>query len=538
MDVALLLLQLVIDTSVSWGRMFAALFLSIIISYAVGIWMATSSVAERLLLPILDIFQTLPILAFFPLALYVFVVLLPPVIGVNSAVVFLIITSMVWNMIFGVYESIKTMPHEFAEVANLYGMTFTQKLRKIYMPGALPRLVDQSILSWSIGLFYLVTSEIFSVGTCATCSEQVTYGIGVELVNLASGPIVYYLMAIAVFIVFVILTRFLFFRPLENYASRYMKGVVPPRRPWRTSYERGVERFLRRYAEYARTAMTRQPFTVVYNRIRNSGKAVNNTRKRLTPEVRTEIDPKIVYGILGLMFVCIVGYLLYANHYLVNYEWMVLYSLAFSFARVWLAFLLIVVISIPLVVYLVFILKQSRRYLLLFQIIASIPATVLLPLIAIEFDSFPYKGEFVAFVIFFLSGLWYVIFGMLSNGSTLPNTIFEVKNIFGVKGVNAWKNIYLKALLPGLITGALTGIAAEWNASIVAEFFSYSGIGGSASTAITSVSMGIGLLLDNALANNNIVLMGVAIINMTAMIVIINTLVWKRLYRNVSRIYR
>src|SRR5208282_2191409 len=94
-------------------------------------------------------------------------------------------------------------------------------------------------------------------------------------------------------------------------------------------------------------------------------------------------------------------------------------------------------------------------------------------------------GEHVAFVIFFLSGIWYVIFGMIAATRTLPSNIFEVQKVFGVRGKLAWTKIYLKALLPGFITGAITGIAAEWNASIVAEYFTASGAGASASTVGT-----------------------------------------------------
>ncbi|MEM3291095.1 MAG: ABC transporter permease subunit, partial [Candidatus Micrarchaeaceae archaeon] len=217
-----LLANLLVDTTFSWVRMFIALFFSILISLGVGIYAALNRKAERVIIPVLDIFQTLPILAFFPFVIYVFVALLPGFIGINVAVIFLIITSMVWNIAFGVYESIKTLPKEFMELAMLYHMGVIEKLRKIFIPAAMPRVIEQSVLSWSIGLFYLVTSEIFSTGRA---TYAVKYGIGVAITNLAlSGNFVGYAIALGVFIAFVILTRFLFFAPLERKVNVYVKG--------------------------------------------------------------------------------------------------------------------------------------------------------------------------------------------------------------------------------------------------------------------------------------------------------------------------
>jgi NitT/TauT family transport system permease protein len=148
----------------------------------------------------------------------------------------------------------------------------------------------------------------------------------------------------------------------------------------------------------------------------------------------------------------------------------------------------------------------------------------------------PMHNEIVAFTIFFLSGLWYVVFSILSQKTYIPQSTFEVKKIFGIKGINAWKRIYLYAILPGLITGAVTGIAAEWNASIVAEYFTTSAIGNGA--VITSVSIGIGKLLDISLDNGNMALMVLGLLNLTVMIIIVNRLLWKRFYAKVERIYK
>ena len=120
-----------------------------------------------------------------------------------------------------------------------------------------------------------------------------------------------------------------------------------------------------------------------------------------------------------------------------------------------------------------------------------------------------------------------MIFSMVGAGKTLQSNVFEVKKIFGVRGINSWKKIYVMALLPGIITGGITAIAAEWNASILAESFGN-----------THVTYGIGRFLDITLSNGNLLLMGIALINLVVMIIIINKVLWKRLYDKAALVYK
>ncbi len=519
MDFIALVLQLVLDTSASWVRMFIALGISVLISIVVGIYAAVSPKAEKIILPVVDILQTIPILAFFPFALFVFVVILPGYIGINAAVIFLIITSMVWNIIFGVYESIKTIPREFLEVSDLYDFDRFERLKKIYIPAAMPRIVEQSILSWSIGLFYLVTSEIFSVGAS---NEQVKYGIGVAFASLAYQGAIPYLIGIAVFVVFVIATRFLFFRPLEEYSTRHIRSQQKVQQGNAPRYERALLGWVSRRISSA-------PMIIKSNRIVKGRKHISRV-----PVVEERRDLKILGYAVVVLLVAGALYTFASNPVLLGYESQVLPALAASFARVWLAFAIMLAISVPLCVYLIFMSKYGRKYMLLFQIAASIPATILLPAIAVTIK----QGELVALVVFILSGIWYLIFSIMASVRTMPQNVFEVSRIFGVKGTNAWKNIYLKAILPGLVTGALTGIAAEWNASIVAEYFTTSGVTGT-TNVVSSVGVGIGKLLDLSLApgGQGIGLMMVALLNLVVMILLVNTFVWKKLYNKVTKVY-
>ncbi len=513
---------LVLDTSASWLRMFVALALSVVISILIGILAARSEKAERVILPIVDIFQTLPILAFFPFVIFVVVGVLPGWMGVDAAVIFLIVTSMLWNMIFGVYEAVKTLPTEYGEVASLYKIGLLKRLSKLYIPAAIPRLVEQSELSWAIGLFYLVTSEIFSTGNS---NYSVTYGIGVALTQLAtSGNYTSYIIGFAVFVVFIVATRYLFFRSIELHVEK--RGIIIKQRH---RLHAGIMHRFRLFRELERIAMPRQR-----RHERKPMQSAKTAAQELHPLKSHKWYKYTIAGVVVVILLYLLG--AFSPTYL-NYEGLAFISLIYSFARIWLVFAVILLVSVPLCVYLIFIAKRNAaQFMSLFQILASIPATIVLPIIALAVVGFPHSGEIVAVLVFFLSGIWYVVFSVMADARSIPEEIFEVKGLFSVKGMNAWKNIYVKSVLPGIITGGITAIAAEWNASIVAEYFTTTGVGNGA--VLSTVGTGIGKLLDTSLASGNLTLMAIALINLTIMIILINTFVWKKLYRRVSEVYK
>lgn len=530
------IVSILVDTSFSWIRMFIALFFSVIISLYVGIKAATSKRAEKIIIPILDIFQTLPILAFFPFVIFVIVAVLPSYIGINAAVIFLIITSMIWNITFGVYESVRTIPQELIEVGRIFNLSTFDRYKKILIPASMPRVVEQSILSWSIGLFYLVTSEIFSTGNA---NYTVKYGIGVALTNLAfSGNFAEYFIGIGIFIGFVIVTRLLFFGYLKK---RFNRHTVQEKRNEEETNKSGLTTALERISPFSKVNLSIIQKNVIGIRNRFVRPVSSQSRKvRKKPVKESQRDwsyyKQLVYAAIVLIVIYVLySYRAYAGMFY-SYEYQILLALGASLVRIWFAFAVIFAISLPVGIYLVFISKRSNFYLLLFQILASIPATILLPLIAISLKNAPYHNELVAFIVFFLSGIWYMVFSIVSNRTTISNSVYEVKGIFGVKGKEAWKDIYLKAILPGMITGAITAIAAEWNASIVAERFTTTAVGNG--TVITSVNVGLGKLLDVSLANGNLALMVLCLINLTIVIVVINKFVWKKLYNKVLTPYR
>ncbi len=507
-----------------------ALAVSMVASLWIGIWAARSDHAGRIILPLVDVFQTLPILAFFPFAIYVIVTYVPSPLGTNAAVIFLIITSMTWNIIFGVYESIKAMPKELFEVSDVYRLSRWQRIRKVYVPAVMPKVVEQANLSWAIGLFYLVTSEIFAVGS----TFYSVNGIGVALTVLAvSGNFTAYMMGLAVFIAFVLATRYVLFAQLEKRFSM-TKQFAAPAHSKRHLTRLGVTHKVRLSREISRLMRESMPTKRVVRKalptkVMQPTAAVQMTAKRRTLKAYQWLMPALAVLLAALYLTGII------NSTVIGYEAEVLVALVSTFARVWLAFIAILVVAVPLSVYIIFFSKRLNAYITVFQVLASIPATMVLPIIVLALSGLAFQAEAVAFIVFFLSGIWYVIFSVIAESKVIDMEIIEVKKVFSVRGMKAWKDVYIRVIIPGLITGAVTAIAAEWNASIIAEYFTSTGIGNG--TVLSQVGAGIGRLLDLSLASGNLTLMVIALINLTVMILLINTFVWKRLYRRMSETY-
>jgi NitT/TauT family transport system permease protein len=540
--------QLVVDLLASWGRMFAALAFSIVFSIAVGVAAATSKRAEKILIPVIDVLQTIPILAFFPVVISVFVVLSPGTIGVNAAVVFLIFTSMAWNITFGVYEAVKSIPDELVEVARINHLSNFQMLKSIYVPAAMPRIAYQSAISWSVGLFYLVTSEIFSTGSR---NFAVTYGIGVEIAHLVlMQNALSYAIAILFFIAAVLLTRWLFLQPLSIYSEKFSfkEEQRASSRSRVLALYSGLGRSLELGAHSVRSGLGR-----LYSLI---GRYV---RRRMTVSVKISFksppakEPEPAKagpfrkGIgAGAVSAAIVTAFLAASVAVVivtdGYAFVpdLLLALSLSFVRVWGMYMVCAAIAIPLGIKVARSTKSYETVFAALQVAASIPATILLPLIVVLLFMVPFGNELTALAIIFVAMIWYVLFSVIAGMRTIPEQFGELLSIYKVGWVQAWREVYIPAILPSFVTGSITAIGGAWNALIVAEYFEVG------STVLTQVGSntdligrsGIGKMLDLATYSGNLAHMFLAVAAMVVMVIVINRLVWQRIYRHVTLKYR
>ena len=528
-----LILKLLVDTAYSWIRMSLALVVSIIFSWAVGIAAARNKTANAIIIPVLDVLQSIPILGFFPVVLVVFVALFPGWVGVNIAVIFLIFTSMSWNIAFAVYEAVLSIPQEYLDLVSLEKLGLWRRITELYIPASWSKVAYNSVVSWSVGLFYLISSEIFSLGTK---NYQVSNGIGVDIANYSSlGLWGTYAVALSVFIFAVILTRFFFLGPFSSWSEKF-KLIEESRAVRKDPIYRLYSWINARAASKVFSVLSR-PMSL---RPRMPAQSVFQTGERQITKPRNARTVKFVKIAVTLVCIAASAFIIIevfetllasgvSFMVLTNKELNVLGGLAYSFLRVWYVYAFSVGIGLPLGIVVAL---HSRLYQIgspILQVVSAIPATALLPPIALFVANLPFSGELTAAIVIFLGTIWYIIFNVIAGIRSIPSEIFEVAKLMKLKGWAYWKNVLIPAALPSFVTGSITGIGAAWNTLVVAEYFSISG------RVITRVSNGIGVLLNVGTNIGDLTLIGLTIFSMTVLLVAMNLLLWRRLYKYTTK---
>jgi len=530
-----------LDVSYSFLRMSAAYALSLGFALAYGYYAATHRTGERVMIPILDILQSVPILGFFPIAIVFFASLTPnswP--GPNLASVFLIFTSMAWNMVFGVYESLKTLPAELKEAAATFRLRGWLLFRRVLYPATINRLVYNTVLSWTAGWFFLVEAEIFT--TNSSSSSSILPGIGSYLYFASlNHETAAFLAGILVLVIVNAALDFAVWRPLSKWAERFRYDTSPSGEVeiGSSSVAGAAPNPFRRAAAYVtrgvRTGVTRISTPLVQLAAITVRPARPDSHRRDYVNV---VAVGVILVVAWLMLIAIVvGVYHVFSHPIVpsvlrSIELLPL-AMGASALRVVAAYALCLAISLPLALYFARRGQSSRVGMPIVEVIASFPATALFPVII--FELIPYISAEGAAVLMLMTGMiWYLFFNVLSGIRGLPPDLEEAARSFGIRGRAFLTRVLLPGIFPALITGSITAFGGGWNTLIVAEYLTGSG-------AHTLSLFGIGQAIDlgYTLPNNEgWPLMVAAILTLVATVVAINELIWKPLYRRAVDKYR
>lgn len=497
----------------SWARMTAALIISIAFSIIVGIAAGSIRLLEKILIPILDILQSIPILSFFPLALYFFVIL-HPVIGPELAAVFLIFTSQVWNITFGVYESMKLLPTELMETSRMLGFGASGRLFRLYIPFAFPRIASNLPASWSNGLYFLVASEIITVGG----TEVKLFGIGSIAGDfIATGRYLELAATLAATALAVILTTLIVFIPLIRLGERYkMEEVVSEvPRVW-------MERATAPLAEKVGRVIPRISFP--------RPKPLGRVAETLKPYLTT-------LGVFsGVAFLVAATYGLAA--YLRGTRFTGFLSgfiklgitqpplmLGASALRVAAAIALTLLWALPLTI----LIHNRRRLeaivLPALQVVASLPSPILAPFFMSVITDLGLPAELAALLIIIFGIQWYIFFSIYGGLKKVPMEEEEVCRLLGIRRLKKLRHLYLPRAMPSLITGCWVAMGGGWNTLVIAERL----VIGGKEWAVEGP--GIGKAISLAITSGDMATLAAATIYMAAFIVVLNRLFWRNLYK-------
>ncbi|MCI4346801.1 MAG: ABC transporter permease subunit [Thermoplasmata archaeon] len=530
-----------LDLGASFLRMLLAYLLSLAFSLAYGYYAATRRSAERVLLPILDILQSVPILGFFPVAIVFFVGLTGPnsIIGPNFASIFLIFTSMSWNMTFGVYESIKTVPQDLREASDSFQLKGTERLRRVLLPATANRLVYNSILSWTAGWYFLVAAEFISVSSSTT----VLPGIGSFLLLAASSGDTAALVAGLLLLVALIAALDVFlWRPLSRWAERFRYDTAPSGAADGMITRRGPPVPLRRAAgavvRYVRTGVSRVGTPLLYlGALVPRPRRLQVSRSKLGSTFRTAALGLILVLVWLLLIALTVAIYHVYSAPIVPAVMAKIYTLPlaflFSFSRVGAAYLLSLAIALPVAIWIASRPRTARVALPVVEIIASVPATALFPLFI--FALLPFIGFQGAAVLMIVTGMmWYLFFNILSGLRGIPPDLEEAARSLALPKKVYYRRVLLPAIFPAFVTGSITAFGGGWNTLVIAEYLHYS-----ASQSLQV--LGVGELINVGLYfphNEGLPLMVSALLTLVIGVVALNELLWKPMYRKAVEKYR
>jgi NitT/TauT family transport system permease protein len=501
-------------------RIALAYVLSLIFAISYGYIAAYRPGAERYMIPLLDVLQSIPVLSFLPGVMLAMVALFPGrQLGVEMGAVLLIFTGQVWNMAFSFYASLKSIPREMREAATIYRFNWWQRFIQIELPFATIGLVWNSMMSVAGAWFFLMACEQFS--------DFKLPGLGSYLQTAAdNGDTRSIVLGILIMVAVIVLIDQFVWRPVIAWAEKFkMEQVESTSAPtsWVLDFlqrSRGVALFRKRAIRPLREQM------VHYFARRNEVRAVVSRENK---------GVAWLWRAVGAVILCAIGYavvrVIMILSGLSSSEFRQIgIGLAATFVRVNVTLVLGALWTIPVGVAIGFNPRLARIAQPLAQIAASVPATALFPVVLLVLIRLGGGLGVGSIVLLLLGTQWYILFNVIAGAIAIPTDLKEAASVFGIRGWERWRKLILPGIFPFLVTGLITASGGAWNASIVAEYFHFKGQ--------TYSTVGVGAMISEATDAKNFNLLLASTIALAAVVVTTNRLVWRRLYRLAETRYK
>jgi NitT/TauT family transport system permease protein len=504
-------------------RMFAALALSLLFTLTYATWAAKSERAGKLLVPILDILQSVPILGFISITVVFFMSLAPGrVLGAEFAAIFAIFTSQAWNMAFSFYQSLRTIPIELGEAAESFRLSPWMRFWQLEVPFAMPALIWNMMMSMSGGWFFVVASESISVGhtTVALPGVGSYIALAIEQKNLVAIG-----WAIATMLIVILLYDQLIFRPLVAWVDRFRVEQEPGARvpdSWALTMMR-------------RSRLIQAATLFFHSTVMLTSRAIKRRDDApLRPEsVRSKrsldwlwVSLIVAALILGLWHIVLV---LIKNTPL-REALQVCGLAAITMLRVFVLIALASLIWVPIGVWVGMRPRATQIVQPIAQFMAAFPANLLFPIAVYGIVRWKLNPDIYLSPLMILGTQWYILFNVIAGASSIPAEMRYVADNFRIKGWLWWRKVALPAVLPFYVTGAITASGGSWNAAIVAELATWG------NTHIEARGLGSYIAEATTAGDFHKIVLGIG--TMSLFVVVINRVFWRPLYYYAERKYR
>jgi NitT/TauT family transport system permease protein len=504
-------------------RMLAAMGLSLLFTFVYATWAAKSRRAGRVLLPLLDILQSVPILGFLSITVVFFMSLAPGrVLGAEYAAVFAIFTSQAWNMAFSFYQSLRTVPVELQEVARSFRLSPWMRFWRVEAPFAMPALVWNMMMSMSGGWFFVVASEAISVGETTVALP----GIGSYIaLAIAEGRLDAIAWAIGAMLIVILAYDQLLFRPLVAWADRFRfeqeAGTATPR-SW-------VLTVLRRSRL---VGMVAAPVAAGWRRsyrVRPGAGGWGAFPRRLgRGRWPDRIWAAVTLVMAGLALRQMTGFVLRGVS--LSEVGVAVALGAATMIRVFVLIALASLVWVPIGVLVGVRPALARMVQPGAQFLAAFPANLLFPVAVSAIVAFRLNPDVWLSPLMILGTQWYILFNVIAGASALPSELRDVGANLRVRGWLWWRKIALPGIFPFYVTGAITASGGSWNASIVAEAVSWG------DQRLRAHGLGAYIAQATEAGDFHRIVLGIAV--MSLFVVIVNRLFWRPLYWRAERKFR
>lgn len=515
-------------------RGLSAFAISLTFTFIVGFWAAKSPRAERLIIPLLDILQSIPVLGFLPGLVLALVAIFPTTnTGLELAAIIMIFTGQVWNMTFSFYASLKSLPGDFNEVSQVIGLTPWKKLWRVEVPFSMMNLVWNSLMSLSGGWFFLSVCEAFTLGD----QNYRLPGLGAYMaVAVQTGDGRAMILGIAAMAALIIVMDMLIWRPILAWAHQFRLEDVPGL----ASPDPLMKNLLRESAILN--------WFTIYLRRRAVQRKLLESQEVQNPRKKTPRPPsrlwkiffhpwlqKVFSGIILLLaFLAVIGGSSRLVGLLVEVhpaDWNeVLRGALNTLLRVLGCLLIGSLWAVPAAIWIGTSSNRLRVAQPIIQILASFPAPMLYPLALGLFLWLKIPFGVGSMLLMLLGVQWYILFNVLAGAMRIPQELEYALKVMGASRTKRWIKLYLPSIFPSLVTGWVTAAGGAWNASIVAEYLSYRG------EIITT--LGLGSLISQAAFSKDFSLLAASLTVMVIVVVTLNRTVWARIYGLAQTRYR
>lgn len=510
-------------------RMLVALLCSLLFTFMVAPLAAKNKQAEKFILPLLDILESVPILGYLSISIVAFIQLFPnSLLGPQLAAIFVIFTSQVWNMTLSLYQSLKTLPNELKDTAAVFQLNAWQKFWRVEVPYAMPSLLWNTMISMSAGWFFVVASEAIAVSNQNILLPGIGSYISVAI-HKANLQAVFY----AIFAMFIIILVYdqLLFRPLLNWIERFRaeRDEAEASQSWFYQVLTKADIFKRKsLLRYSISDFWMNPPLKRFNPLRTLRLHSNtdlNDKKIQARRILSDIFIFLWYVFLWLL-VAMASVLLFqfiTESIHLSEIWQVCYLGFITLIKILILIILASLFWVPIGVWIGLNPRVRQFSQPLIQFLAAFPINLIYPIAVTLILYYNLNIEIWTTPLMILGTQWYILFNVIAGAAAIPKDLrLAVKN-FGLSSLLKWKRLILPAIFPYYVTGAMTAAAGCWNVSIVTEVLTWG------NEKLVATGLGSYITEHTIAGDFQRIALGIAV--MCAYVVLINHLIWQKLYQ-------